>query len=74
MDLRRLVMTFMDDTKARFSVSINNVKEDITKEEIKAVMDYVVANKAMPSTKGQIVSGLEAAVVNTAETEYSFAE
>ena len=74
MDSRRLSMTFMDDTKARFSVSIANVKEDITEEEIKAIMDYVVTNKAIISTKGEIVSALEAAVINTAETKYSFAE
>ena len=55
MDSRRLSMTFMDDTKARFSVSIANVKEDITEEEIKAIMDYVVTNKAIISTKGEIV-------------------
>ena len=72
MDSRRLVMTFMDDTKARFSVSVANVKDDITRDEIKAIMDYVVENKAVLSTKGELVSALEATVVNTAETEYSF--
>lgn len=67
---RKLVMSFKDAKDARFNLIVNNVKEDVTAEEINAIMDAALTTGAIVSKNGALVSKLEAVIVDTTETEY----
>lgn len=73
MDSRKIVMTFIDSANSKYNVTISDVKKDVTKDEIAAVMDYVVKNNIMISNKGMLTESYSASIVDTTETEYKIA-
>ena len=69
---RKVVMSFRDDTKSKFNVIVNHLKDSLTEAEIKAVMDFVLTNSLIKSKKGSLVSLESATVVDTTEVLYNF--
>lgn len=67
---RKLVMTFKDVKDSKFNLIVNSVKEDVTEEEIKAIMDAALTTGAILSKNGKLVEKLYAVVVDTTETEF----
>ena len=51
-----LSMTFLTETNEKYSLSISGVKENITEENVSALMDIILANDIFISKKGAITS------------------
>lgn len=67
---RKLVMSFKDVMGSKFNLIVNSVKEEVTEEEIAAIMDSAVETGAIVSKNGALVEKLSAVIVDTTETEY----
>lgn len=67
---RKLVMTFKDIQDKKFNLIVNSVKDEVTAEEIQAIMDAVVETGAIESKNGTLVEKLYAVIVDTTETKY----
>lgn len=67
---KKLIMTFKDEQDKKFNLIVNSVKEGISLEEIKAIMNLVVSNGAIQSKNGAITEKVSAVVVDTQETSY----
>ena len=68
---RKLVMTFKDERENKFNLTVNDVKESVTLDEIKGIMEEVVTNGAIQSKNGALTAKLYAVVVDTNETKYN---
>lgn len=67
----KLVLTFKDIAGNDYSLTIKDVKKDLANDAVKAVMDYIVANKIFASKKGDLVSRDSAVLVTSQETPYA---
>lgn len=67
---RKLVMSFKDVMGSKFNLIVNSVKEDVTEEEIGAIMDAALTTGAIVSKNGALVEKLSAVMVDTTETEF----
>lgn len=67
---RKLVMSFKDIAGAKFNLIVNSVKEEVTGEEIQAIMDSVLSTGAVISKNGALVEKVSAVIVDTTETDY----
>lgn len=67
---RKLVMSFKDVMGSKFNLIVNSVKEDVTEEEIGAIMDAALTTGAIVSKNGALVEKLSAVIVDTTETEF----
>lgn len=65
-----LLMTFANEDGKKVSLSIDDPREDLTEEEIKATMDLVVSNNLFAPNGYDLVSSVEAKVVVTDTTPY----
>lgn len=67
---RKLVMSFKDIAGAKFNLIVNSVKDEVTGEEIQAIMDLVLSTGAVVSKNGALVEKVSAVIVDTTETDY----
>ena len=51
-----LSMTFLTDANEKLSLSVSGVKENLTDENVSALMDIILANDIFISKKGAITS------------------
>lgn len=51
MEVKKLLMSFKTDDDRKVSLTVDNPREDITKTEIKTVMDLIVSNNIFASNK-----------------------
>ena len=65
-----LSMTFLTETNEKYSLSISGVKENITEENVSALMDIILANDIFISKKGAIVSKHGAKLTERQVTTY----
>lgn len=66
---RRLEMVFTNAAGRRSTISVDNVRDDVTQAEIQAAMDAIVA-KNIFTTSGGDITGIESArIVATDITE-----
>ncbi|WP_411678867.1 DUF2922 domain-containing protein [Clostridium thailandense] len=68
---KTLVMNFLNETGKKVGVRVNNVKEDITEEEVKAAMDVIVDKNIFTSTGGDLKSKDSAELTDKSSTELS---
>ena len=64
MNSRTLVMTFLNDIGKKVNVRIPYVKEDLSKDEVAAVMDALINSKAIISD-GSYLTTKNSATVTT---------
>lgn len=67
---RKLVMSFKDIAGAKFNLIVNSVKDEVTGEEIQAIMHSVLSTGAVVSKNGALVEKVSAVIVDTTETDY----
>lgn len=60
---RNAVMTFKDIAEKKFNLTIRDVKEEVTKTELNALMDYLITNKIVKTMSGDVVEKVSAKVV-----------
>lgn len=68
-----LVLTFLTATEKKATLTINNVKEDITETQISDLMDTIVTNNVFEHKKyGSYISKVSAELTTRTKTNYSF--
>lgn len=68
---KKLVMTFEDETKGKYNVIVNSIKDTLSPVEINNVMDYILSTGIFKSKNGKLISKLSAVTVDTSTTEYT---
>ncbi|MEG1310894.1 MAG: DUF2922 domain-containing protein [Romboutsia sp.] len=67
---KSLIMTFVNEVNKKVSLTVQDPREDITEEEIKSVMELVLAKNIFAPNGIDLVSVSEAKVVVTDTTPY----
>jgi hypothetical protein len=66
----KLLMTFSTEGGKKVSLFVTDPKEDLTKAQIKAAMDLIVAKNIFAPNGEDLKTPLEAKVVQTETTDY----
>ncbi|MEG2416940.1 MAG: DUF2922 domain-containing protein [Peptostreptococcaceae bacterium] len=66
----RLLMTFMTQLGRKVSLFVTDPREDVTEEEIKAVMDLIIAKNIFAPNGENLVTAKDAKIVQTETTEF----
>lgn len=72
MDKTKLELNFKNASEKKVNIAVDNPREDATKEEIKQVMDTIVAKNVFYSNGGDIVEALGARIVTTSVEDIVF--
>lgn len=72
MNNAKLEMEFLDSAGKKFKLTIDNPREGLTGEDIKAVMDDIVARNVFFTTSGDIVSANAARIITTTVQDMEF--
>ena len=65
-----LSMTFLTSTGEKTTMSVSNVKENITQDEAVTLMDAIIANDIFETSKGSFVAKSAAQVTERAVTKF----
>ncbi len=65
-----LSMTFLTSTGEKATMSVSDVKENLTQEEAVALMDTIIANDIFETSKGSFVAKSAAQVTERAVTKF----
>ena len=65
-----LSMTFLTSTGEKATLSVSDVKENLTQEEAVALMDTIIANDIFETSKGSFVAKSAAQVTERAVTKF----
>ena len=63
-------MTFLTSTGEKATLSVSDVKENLTQEEAVALMDTIIANDIFETSKGSFVAKSAAQVTERAVTKF----
>ena len=66
-----LTMTFLTKTGEKSNISISDVKDGITNEEVQALMDSLIENNIFQNKKGALVSKHSAQVTERTVTKFT---
>jgi len=61
---KSLIMVFQNEAGKNVSISIPNVKEEITENDVKLVMQNIIQKNIFTSTGGDLITIMSAQVVN----------
>jgi len=64
-----LRMTFMNEGGKNVTLSLDNPKDTITAAEVQTTMDLIITKNIFTSTGGDLVSKVNARVIDTTTTE-----
>ena len=65
-----LSMTFLTSTGEKTTMSVSNVKENLTQDEAVTLMDAIIANDIFQTSKGNFVAKSAAQVTERAVTKF----
>ena len=66
-----LTMTFLTETGEKSNISISGVKDGITNDEVKVLMDSLIENNIFENSKGRLVSKYLAQVIERQVTKFT---
>ena len=66
-----LTMTFLTETGEKANISISGVKDRITNDEVKVLMDSLIENNIFENSKGRLVSKYSAQVTERQVTKFT---
>ncbi|MDU4884682.1 MAG: DUF2922 domain-containing protein [Clostridium celatum] len=66
-----LTMTFLTETGEKTNMSISDVKDGITNDEVQALMDSLIENNIFENKKGALVSKHSAQVTERSVTKFT---
>ena len=69
----KLVMNFKNEDDKKITLSIDDPREDLTKEEISECMNLIVSKDVFTPNKMSLVKSLDAKVITTDTTDYDLA-
>ena len=64
-----LRMTFLSQGSRNVTLSLDNPRNDLTAAEVQAAMDLIIARNIFTSSGGDLVSKVNARVIDTTTTE-----
>lgn len=64
---KKLVMGFLTDEGAKFSINLDAPKENLTEAEVRPVMQSIVTENAFNIPKGDLVEVKSARIITTTE-------
>ncbi len=64
-----LRMTFLSQGNKNVTLSLDNPREDVTAAEVQATMDLIIARNIFTSSGGDLVSKVNARIIDTTTTE-----
>jgi hypothetical protein len=62
-------MTFLSQGSKNVTLSLDNPRNDLTAAEVQASMDLIIARNIFTSTGGDLVSKVNARIIDTTTTE-----
>ena len=68
---KQLVMSFLNETGKKVSISLNSVKATVTEVEVSAAMDVMILNKIFNITGGDLLTKDSAQVIDKTTAELS---
>lgn len=68
-----LTLTFVCENGEKSSISIDNVKDDITKEQVSALMDTIITKNIFLTKNGALVKKSGAQLTRKAVTKFEIA-
>jgi len=66
---KQLVMSFLNETGKKVSISLNSVKAAVTDAEVAAAMDVMILNKVFNITGGDLLTKDSAQVIDKTTEE-----
>jgi len=66
---KQLVMSFLNETGKKVSISLNSVKAAVTEVEVAAAMDVMILNKVFNITGGDLLTKDSAQVIDKTTEE-----
>ena len=66
-----LTMTFLTETGEKTNISISDVKDGITNDEVQDLMDSLIENNIFENKKGVLVSKYSAQVTERTVTKFT---
>lgn len=69
----KLVMNFKNEDDKKITLSIDDPREDLTKEEISECMNLIISKDVFTPNKMSLVKSLDAKVITTDTTDYDLA-
>ena len=66
---KQLVMSFLNETGKKVSISLNSVKAAVTEAEVSAAMDVIILNKVFNITGGDLLTKDSAQVIDKTTQE-----
>ena len=66
---KQLVMSFLNETGKKVSISLNSVKAAVTGAEVSAAMDVMILNKVFNITGGDLLTKDSAQVIDKTTQE-----
>lgn len=67
--MQTLRMTFLSQGNKNVTLSLDNPREDVTAAEVQATMDLIIARNIFTSSGGDLVSKVNARIIDTTTTE-----
>ncbi len=64
-----LRMAFINEANRNVTISLDNPKDDLTAAQVQAAMDLIIARNIFTSSGGDLVSKLNARIIDTTTTE-----
>lgn len=64
-----LRMTFLNQANKNVALSLDNPRNNLTAAEVQAVMDNIIAKNIFTSSGGDLVSKVNARIIDTTTTE-----
>ena len=68
MAVKRLMMTFANDSGTKVSISLNDPREDLTANEVETAMDGIITANIFTTAGGNLVSKDSAKIIETETT------
>jgi hypothetical protein len=61
---KQLVMSFLNESGKKVSISLNSVRETVTEEEVSAAMDIMISNNIFNTTGGDLKTKDSAQIID----------
>lgn len=68
-----LTMTFMSSTNTKVSITVSDVKEDLTQAQIETLMDTLIDKNVFSTKSGDLATKYGASVTKKQVTKYELA-
>ena len=67
---KKLVMVFKNEVDKQVSISIDDPKDDLTEEQIKAVMELIIEKNIFKKNNHTFVEAVDAQIINSQTDDY----